>query len=59
MKPKYLIQYLHPFHHKWVTEETCFDLHTAQITVQEKKEEVKELTKQNNTTLSWRIQPLD
>jgi hypothetical protein len=59
MKTKYLIQYLHPFHHKWITDATCEDLLEAHDTVQKKKEEVKEITKENHTSLSWRIQPLD
>jgi len=30
---------MHPFYHKWVTEEQCVSLEEAQKTVEEKKKE--------------------
>jgi|MDTC01.2.fsa_nt_gb hypothetical protein len=59
MNIKYLIQYMHPFHHKWITEEKCDSLEEAQETVKEKKKEVTRILKGRRTTLTWRIQPLD
>ena len=59
MNVKYLIQYMHPFHHKWVTEEHCVSLKEAQKTIEEKKKEVTEILKGRRTTLTWRIKPLD
>lgn len=50
---------MHPFHHKWVTEEQCVSLEEAQKTIEEKKKEVTEILKGRRTTLTWRIQPLD
>jgi len=59
MNIKYLIQYMHPFHHKWITEEKCDSLEEEQETVKEKKKEVTRILKGRRTTLTWRIQPLD
>lgn len=50
---------MHPFHHKWITEEKCDSLEEAQETVKEKKKEVTRILKGRRTTLTWRIQPLD
>ena len=59
MNVRYLVQYKHPFHHKWVTDEKCYSLEEAQKTLNEKKNEVTEILKDRRTTLAWRILSLD
>ena len=59
MSVKYLVQYKHPFHHKWVTDEKCYSLEEAEKTLNEKRKEVTEILKDRRITLTWRIFQLD
>jgi len=55
MKEKFLVQYMHPFHHKWITEETCESLEEAYAVLNKKKEEIQGLRRDEHGTLQWRV----
>jgi len=59
MNVRYLVQYKHPLHQKWVTDEKCYSLLEANHVLDKRKKETKKLIKDQRTTLKWRILPLD
>lgn len=55
MKTEYLVQYMHPFHRKWITEERCSSLNEAYDILHQKQNEVKGLRRDKHGTLHWRV----
>jgi len=59
MNITHLVQYKHPLHQKWVTDEKCSSLLEANHVLWKRKKDSKKLMKDQHTTLKWRILPLD
>jgi hypothetical protein len=59
MNITHLVQYKHPLHQKWITEEKCCSWLEANDLLEKRKHESKRLIKDKHTTLKWRIVSLD